>query len=235
MKPKRNPNDRSLAKAALDKNPFRTARGSGVRTAGQRENDLVFIADLYAKGYSVPEITEKLDAVRPYQVTSSMVYNDVTKIHARWINSYLVNFDDAKAKELAHIDALEKEYWEAWKNSLKPAEIVDSEKVDDSQGNLRGVSVPTYSRTKVRKRKKDSYGEPDFLTGIQWCIEQRCKIMGLMIYTQNINVSWRKQAEEQGIDPDGVVDELVKQFVSAAASSGPLDGTGPARSVGESQ
>lgn len=222
-----------LSKAAKIQNPFKTARRSKLRTAGQHEADLVFIADLYSKGYAIPDIVQRINETRPYELSTEVVSADIRKIHSRWIHSYLVDFDHAKAKELAHIDSLEREYWEAWRNSLKAQETVDTEKVDDSQGNVRGGKTPTYSRTKVKKRKRDSYGSAEYLAGVQWCIEQRCKIMGLLTYTQNINVSWRKQAADQGIDPDGVVDELVKQFVSAAASTRPVDGTGNSRGMGE--
>lgn len=212
--------------------PFLTARNGKKRTVAQHENDLTFIADRYVRGATVPEMVKELNENRTYQLTPDMIYYDLKVIHTRWVHSYLLDFNEVKAKELAHIDALEREYWIAWKNSLEPSEIIDTEKIDDSHGNSRGTAVPSYSRTKIKKRQKGSYGNPDFLTGIQWCIEQRCKIMGLLISTQNINVSWRKQAEEQGIDPEGIVDELVKQFVSAASSTGQVDGTGDPRSLG---
>lgn len=196
---------------------YRARRGQK-RTAAQHEHDLVFVAKLYLKGYTVNQIAEILNENRTeYQLSPSQISSDIKFIHQRWMESYLVDFDVAKAKELAHIDQLETTYWEAWTESLKRAEIVDTEQVKDNTTDRRGNSVPAYSRTKVRKREKSSYGDTAILQGIQWCIEQRCKILGLNVSTQNINVNWRKQAEQAGVDPDGVVDELVKQFTAAAS------------------
>jgi hypothetical protein len=33
--------------------------------------------------------------------------------------------------------------------------------------------------------KYESAGDPRFLAGIQWCIEQRCKILGLLAAVKN--------------------------------------------------
>jgi len=33
--------------------------------------------------------------------------------------------------------------------------------------------------------KFDSAGDPRFLTGVQWCVEQRCKMLGLLAAVKN--------------------------------------------------
>lgn len=155
----------------------------------------------------------------------SSVVADINTIHQRWIHSYLVDFDQAKAKELAHINALEVEYWSAWKKSQAKLEEMYSEQIKDVQGASDEKLSPHYQRTRVKKIEKSRDGNAAYLQGIQWCIEQRCKILGLNQFTQNINVNWRKQAEEAGIDPDGAVNDLVQQFLEAA-SVGRSDGAG---------
>lgn len=204
----------------LTKEPIMVKKKSPTRLAGERESDLVLIADRYLHGATIQEMVDELNEIRPYQLRPHNIVNDINTIHKRWIASYLVDFDAAKAKELAHIDALEAEYWKAWRKSQDKTEQVDTEQTKDEVGGAEKELRPSYSRTKVRKSTRTTTGEPDYLRGIQWCIEQRCKIFGLLVSNQNINVTWRKQAELAGVDPDGVMDELVKQFVSAASMGG---------------
>lgn len=197
------------------------------RTPAQRDIDLVYIANRYLQGWPAMEIAAELAKMRPYNITPRQISYDIETLHKRWRKSQLVDYDAAKAKELAHLDELEKEYWIAWQNSLKKEEIVQSETIQDGS-SFRGTDGPVKKRNRARKTERSSYGEAAYLQGVQWCIEQRCKILGLSSTTQNINVSWRKQAEQAGVDPDGVVDELVKQFVAAAR----VDGSGGSGSMG---
>jgi hypothetical protein len=222
---------RSLAKytptkaiVTLDgKDPFLMREHQHVRSTGQHEADLLFLAERYAKGWTIQAMTDELNSARilEYQLSYSTVKEDIEKIHKRWIVSYLVDFNQAKANELAHIDSLEQEYWNAWRNSQRKLEEVESEKTEDKQGNQR-ISLPNYSRSRVKKTEKSRDGNVDFLKGVQWCIEQRCKILGITmnVSTQNINVSWRKEAEASGVDPEGALNELVEQFVTAATVGG---------------
>lgn len=224
------PISRDLQKLVGRSNPYMARVRGGKRTVGQRENDLVFITDRYVKGYTIKQIKDEINTAREgrYQLSYEQVYKDIQNIHARWIDSYLVNFDQAKAKELAHIDAVEQEYWAAWRRSQEKIEEVESESIKDQQGKAESGG---YQRTRVKKKEIKRDGSEAYLKGVQWCIEQRCKIMGLLQSTQNINVNWRKEAEANGIDPDGVTNELIEQFLSAAKTK--VVGNGGAGSLGE--
>lgn len=210
-------------------NPYRTRIKGNGRTLAQREQDLLFISELYLQGKTHEEIWHAINAKNEgtYTLSYAQISRDVYVLHARWMQSYLVNFDIAKARELKHIDQLEEEYREAWHRSQNKIEEIESESIKDTQGENKPSSH--YARTRVKKLERARDGNVKFLDGIQWCIEQRCKILGLNSYTQNINVSWRKQAEQAGLDPEGVVDDLYKQFIAAAT----VDGTGSPGSLGE--
>ncbi len=70
------------------------------------------------------------------------------------MQSSIVNINEAKAKELARVDHLEREYWEAWERSVGE------------------------HRTKTLKTEEIN-GDPRYLSGIQWCINKRCELLGL--------------------------------------------------------
>jgi len=74
--------------------------------------------------------------------------------------------DEAKARELAKVDRLEREYWTAWGRSCKDAETLRQEGSGEKP-------------SRVVKIKRPRNGDPAFLRGVQWCIERRCKIIGV--------------------------------------------------------
>jgi hypothetical protein len=96
------------------------------------------------------------------------VSNDIKLLVKRWRESALVDVDNAKVEELARINRLELEYWEAWKRSQR-----------DKEAELTETQVGDKSYTKAQERKEGQTGDPRFLAGVQWCIERRCKILGI--------------------------------------------------------
>lgn len=139
------------------------------RSPGQREVDIEFIWPLYIKGQTFRQIAAALNAERQYSVTHVTVYKDVQHILAEWRKLRLEAIDDLKEAELARINALEREYWEAWERSK--AEI--EKRLEAVETGAKGTS------TREQTTREERLADPRYLQGIQWCIEQRCKILGL--------------------------------------------------------
>lgn len=133
------------------------------RTPFQREKDLVEIARRYLHGMSQMEIADELG------ISQSQVSRDLKVLHERWTKSALLDMNEAKARELARIDNLEREYWDAWRDSRGERLETNTEQIAGGSGDRKKVSV----------KKVKLEGNADFLAGIQWCIEMRCKIMGI--------------------------------------------------------
>jgi transcriptional regulator with XRE-family HTH domain len=112
------------------------------------------------EGLSQAEIGERL------RMTQQMVSYDLCALQREWLKAGLMDLTEAKARELAKIDGLELEYWTAWEKSKEVKEI-------DTSGKMYGGDV----RAQVRKETRD--GNPAFLTGVQWCIDRRAKLLGL--------------------------------------------------------
>lgn len=184
------------------------------RTEGEREVDLIEIAKLYMTGETQQTIADHISKIRPYSLTRVTIHNDLKVLHERWKESQLVDFDTAKAKELAKIDRLENEYWFAWKRSLRMSEEIISEKIQDSQTTQSGTT-PGYAREKIKKKEVTTFGDPRYLQGVQWCVDKRCAIFGLDA-PKKVDINWRDEAKMAGIDPDQFEDKLVKEFVDAA-------------------
>ena len=136
------------------------------RSAAQLARDRRKIADLYLKGWIQADIADEIG------MSQATVSNDIAALHRDWLALALVDFNEAKAQELAKIDRLEREYWAAWERSCEDAETI-TEKARASRGSDKPDSV------EKTKQAKGQAGDPRFLAGVQWCIEQRCKILGI--------------------------------------------------------
>jgi len=130
------------------------------RSKSQWTRDRRKIADLYLQGFIQADIADKIG------VCQQTISNDLKSLHKEWIASALVDFDEAKAQELAKIDRLEREYWAGWDRSREDAET--------STAKVKGDGDKEATKT-----VKGQAGDPRFLAGIQWCIDRRCKILGV--------------------------------------------------------
>ena len=135
------------------------------RAPAQLARDRRKIADLYLQGRLQADIAAEL------KINQSTVSRDLKALHKEWLASALADFGAVKARELARIDRLELEYWQAWERSCKAAEtIVRKQKGGgDKEGGVK----------EMQQTLKGQAGDPRFLDGVQWCIERRCKILGV--------------------------------------------------------
>ena len=122
------------------------------------------VADMYLSGTVQSEIADEL------AVNQSTISRDLKALQKAWLESALVDLDEAKARELAKVDNLEREYWTAWERSCEDAETVRQKGAPGAEG------IKTES---IEKTSKGQAGDPRFLAGVQWCIERRCKIIGI--------------------------------------------------------
>jgi len=143
------------------------------RQAAQRDRDRKIIAELYLKGLAQWDIADQV------KVDQSTVSRDLTFIRAQWRKDTLFDFNEAKNRELARIDLLELTNWEAWERSLeefRSKSIKQRAAKIERQGQEDETRItPIESISKAEGRN----GDPRFLQGVQWCIERRCKILGI--------------------------------------------------------
>jgi len=120
------------------------------------------VARRYLQQHSQAEIAQELG------VTQGTVSRDLKAIQAEWQRERLDDFEQAKVRELARIDHLERKYWDAWERSCQNRE----QKVQEM------TSAPTGDRLKAGTRTEGRDGNPEFLRGVERCVELRCKITG---------------------------------------------------------
>lgn len=177
------------------------------RTKAERELDLVFIADLYLRHRTQVEMRDELNAMRRYNISRSQIMYDINAIHGRWLESSLIDFDKVKARELARIDRLEREYWVSWIESKEDQEVSTTS---------RSTGIRAYERAELKR--VGQVGNPRFLEGVQWCIEQRMKIFGFYAPTR-VDLEWRREAEAAGLQASDIFEQIVAKYMAAIAGS----------------
>ena len=133
------------------------------KTKAEREKQVAEVARLYLARHTMADIGERLGIVK------SQVHYDLKKCRAQWVKDANSCFNERKAEELARIDRLENEYWDAWRGSLE--EFTSTTKqAETAQGGTQ------KQRATVKTEARN--GDPRYLSGVQWCIQKRTDIIG---------------------------------------------------------
>lgn len=139
------------------------------------------VASMYLRGMSQQAIADNLGCGQ------ATVSRDLTAIQADWHQSALIDIDEAKSRELARIDQLERTYWIEYELSREDRESTMTKAVQAGDAT---------ARKEATKRTEQRLGDPRYLSGIQWCIERRCAILG---------IDAPKKQEHSGPGKDGAI------------------------------
>lgn len=127
---------------------------------------------MYRAGMKQSEIAAAI-TINKKPISQITVSRFIKELIRDWYHEGVFNVNEAKLDELHTINALELTYRDAWFRSIgTKKETIDT----DREGVAEGGAVRT-SETKTKKWR--DVGDPRYLSGVQWCIEQRCKILGL--------------------------------------------------------
>ena len=151
----------------------------GQKISGKRrkiEHRRMLVATLFHRGYRTQrEIVEQLQKQYSIDVDRSTISRDLKILERRWIKSAEVDIDVAKGEIVDEINGLKREYWLGFIRSCEEKVTTATEKVVAA-----GVGTgSTGGRDKASVRRENLIGDKRFLDGVQWCIEQRCKILGV--------------------------------------------------------
>lgn len=135
------------------------------------------VSELYLKGQTQAQIATQ------FGVSQVTISRDLAYIQNEWVKQSMALVTAQKAKELAKIDHLERTYWTQYAASLEPLRKVVRTAVPGQDNNSPAtVSIVTTTTERL--------GSMSALNGVQWCIEQRCKIMG--IASSKVEITWRE-------------------------------------------
>ena len=165
-----------------------------------REDRYQQVTTLCLRGWTQKQIAAEVG------VTQGMISNDLKVIQQRWREQTAFNLDEAKAKELAKIDLMERDYqeWKVFYLDAWEASKGERTKARQETGGKGKDGKAIVTKASMEKEQRD--GNPAFLdglikcnTGIDGCIDRRCKLLGLYAATkqQNFNVDLSTLTDEQ--------------------------------------
>ena len=133
------------------KNPHQPTRQLEIAQRRQR------VMRLFLQGNTAPDIAEKED------IDVATACRDLRVIHDEWLARTHVKHDEYIARELALLDEIERQAWEAWNRSLSSQETTQAEKSTRDE--------------KTKLVRKSQTGNSMYLRIIFHCIEKRCKLL----------------------------------------------------------
>jgi hypothetical protein len=168
-------------------------------------------------------------------VGQATVHKDLLKVRDEWMAMALVDFDEARARELAKIDHLEAVCWEAWAKSCEDAEIRNRKR------EFVRMELPAQKGKKARhkliplkvveeKTSKGRTGDPRFMDRISWCIETRLKLLGLLKDKKEVKVTFDWDTYTEALDKAKVLDNEIAEVEAKALPAPTTDIQEPAES-----
>jgi len=164
------------------------------RSRLQREQDRQTISRMALQGKSQQEIANFLELDR------SLVSREIKAVRQEWKAASLRDFDELKGRQLAELELVKAELWQAWEQSQAVQETTATEKTALSSG--AGTKA---SGTKIRQlvRQQTKPGDLTFLSGIVTVVKEECKILGL--YPQETTGGQTINLSEAQIDVIGQI------------------------------
>jgi hypothetical protein len=139
------------------------------RSPGQKSKDRLEIIEHYLTGKHYRDIAKIISSERNYSISHATVGTDVKIILNEYKKTREDKFELYLTIELAKIDKIECEYWEAWEKSK-----VNFKQESGKNGyTLRG----NYEEESFKEIVE--YGDPRFLQGIERCVQKRIDLLGL--------------------------------------------------------
>lgn len=160
------------------------------RTFAQREQDIASIGEMCVKGWNYGRIALWFSQNRPYTLSKAQICIDAKKAVAIWQAAAAERIDTIKARDLARLEAIEREAWNAWEDSRKQSRRTLEEEQSEPDAEAPApaanpedskVLAPVLRRLKRQKRStitENRDGDPRFLQIIFDCIKQRGVITG---------------------------------------------------------
>jgi hypothetical protein len=170
------------------------------RTPDQKVAEQQRIAHYLAQGLAQYQIRPLIEQEFAVTRTKMMISRDVQEIRARWWTALQRDLDQWIVERLAELRALKQEYWQAWFASKGTQQT--STKAQGASCGRDWMSAQIH--------EAQSPGNPLYLAGIQRCIEEECRLLGLHAPLQiEPFVRWEAEriAKEYGLHVEDVLRE----------------------------
>jgi DNA-binding CsgD family transcriptional regulator len=131
------------------------------------------VAELYLSGMTMMAVGKELG------ISDATVCTDLAALRTQWRTKANASIDKLIQNELSHTDWVEMEATKAWHRS-----VGIHKKTITKEGTSAGAQGGSYDETV--EHAEELAGDPRFLDIINKCVDQRCKILGLIAPTKSI-------------------------------------------------
>lgn len=165
-----------------EKKPL-TGKTGKRRSAAQKENDVLFCAEMFLKSNTYRDIATALNernkaAGLDYTITYAQVYSDMKAVLIKWKKEQFVTIDKYISIEVQKLDRIENEAWKAWEKSTNPitrTKIKNSKKPNKMDAEMNEPDYYGYEEKSV----EETSGDPRFLDILLNAQQRRAKLLGL--------------------------------------------------------
>jgi hypothetical protein len=168
------------------------------------------VSDLYLQGRPLHAISDEL------HVPMTTLWRDLKAIQKDWRDSAVRNFDQQVEEELQKLELVEREAWEAWERSKKPAQEASARDHEPGRGT---------------KRIKSRHGDMRCLDVILKCSDARRELLNLnphkpqvTIQADNVRVDVQSELRKELLYEPAYLDYLRSRALDADARAVCQDG-----------
>ena len=143
------------------------------RDEAQKERDEAILVNLYFQQWPITKMSEELQRRNgeDYRVSYLMIRKTLETAIDKWKEAKIIEIDARKNVELAKLDAIEAEYWQGWRRSLRP-HWEKTKKEATGVGATGPVEIDTET---IKEYERD--GDPKWIEGVERCIWKRCQLL----------------------------------------------------------
>lgn len=191
-----------------DTSPRKTRK----RNAEERARDIGLVARLYLQGRSQRQIADVLNsrAGIPYRLSHVSVFHDIQKAQETWLASALIDIDEFKARQLAKLDLVEQEAWEAWEKSKVQGSTTIRRKIEYK------ADQPQKSDNPGDLTQTKDAGDIQYLKLALDCVKERNALVGITklainFFTQQAAPPTTEKARDSLQDISKAVTDMSKE------------------------
>lgn len=190
-----------------------------------KEGRLVIVADLYKKGLGFRKIAEqvKVRMNLDKEPSISTISSDVKSLLNEWRKARITDMDLLITLELARIDDILLELWEAWEKSKTDRVIKGQKKKgvvlngDNKSDAIAQAAQQIINEIEQNIKTEGRNGNPAYISEIRAQLDDRRKLLGIY-QPSRINLAGNNggpievEHTDNGFDLQSMPDELLEQL-----------------------
>jgi hypothetical protein len=167
-----------------------------------------YITECHLEGMSMQSTADAVDVKYGIKLSKMTISTYMKGIKKEWLADRVEDINELRLTEVKKLLKVESEFWREWKRSKEPKKRTTSKRkgtgsplqVVSPEGEITTETGVTLSGVETQEQETESLGDPRYLMGVQWCIQMRCKILGVeapTVIAGGVTIDMRKPINVQ--------------------------------------